>query len=102
MSKKLWYQKYIQINDKNVYTCCEEGSFEFGETGPPEWSSSIVSRGEDVKAAIKRFAAERAKKMGKKSINRAPIKKTPVVSELLQRPDVPQLRRKQYQEIFCK
>ena len=53
-----------------------------------------VSRGEDVKAAIKRFAAERAKKMGKKSINRAPIKKTPVVSELLQKPDVPQLRRK--------
>ena len=53
-----------------------------------------VSRGEDVKAAIKRFAAERAKKKGKKSINRAPIKKTLVVSELLQRPDVPQLRRK--------
>ena len=53
-----------------------------------------VSRGEDVKAVIKRFAVERAKKMGKKSINRAPVKKTPVVSELLQRPDVPQLRRK--------
>ena len=53
-----------------------------------------VSRGEDAKAAIKRFAAERAKKMGKKSINRASIKKTLVVSELLQRPDVPQLRRK--------
>ena len=33
-----------------------------------------VSRGEDVKAAIKRFAVERAKKMGKKNINRAPVK----------------------------
>ena len=26
---------------KNVYTCCEEGSFEFGQTGYLEWSSSI-------------------------------------------------------------
>ena len=35
-----------------------------------------VSRGEDVKAAIKRRAVEVAKKMGKKSINRAPARKT--------------------------
>ena len=35
-----------------------------------------VSRGEDVKAAIKRRAVEGAKKMGKKRINRAPARKT--------------------------
>ena len=35
-----------------------------------------VKRGEDVKMAIKRSAAEGAKKMSKKSISRAPAKKT--------------------------
>ena len=35
-----------------------------------------VSRGEDVKVAIKRHAVEGAKKMGKKSINRAPTRET--------------------------
>ena len=34
-----------------------------------------VSRREDVKLAIKRGAVEREKKMGKKSINRAPARK---------------------------
>ena len=34
------------------------------------------SRGKDVKAAVKRRAVEGAKKMGKKSISRAPIRKT--------------------------
>ena len=34
------------------------------------------SRGKDVKAAVKRRAVEGAKKMGKKSISRAPTKKT--------------------------
>ena len=35
-----------------------------------------VSRGENVKVAIKRCAIERAKKMRKKSINRVSTKKT--------------------------
>ena len=35
-----------------------------------------VSRGEDVKVVIKRRAVEGAKKMGKKSINRALARKT--------------------------
>ena len=33
-----------------------------------------ISRGEDVKVAIKRRAVEEAKKMGKRSINRAPAR----------------------------
>ena len=36
-----------------------------------------VSRGKDMKAAIKRRAVESAKKMGKKRISRAPAKKNP-------------------------
>ena len=35
-----------------------------------------VSRGEDVKVAIKRRVVEGAKKMGEKRINRAPARKT--------------------------
>ena len=35
-----------------------------------------ISRGEDVKVAIKRRAVEEAKRIGKKSINRAPARKT--------------------------
>ena len=35
-----------------------------------------ISRGEDGKVAIKRRAAEEAKKMGKRRINRAPTRKT--------------------------
>ena len=35
-----------------------------------------VSRGEDLKVAIKRHAVEGAKKMGKKSLSRAPARKT--------------------------
>ena len=35
-----------------------------------------ASRGKDVKTAIKRCAAERAKKMDKKNTSRAPTKKT--------------------------
>ena len=61
-----------------------------------------VSRGEDVKAAIKRRAAEGAKKMGKKNISRDPTKETSVISELPQGADLQQLRRKEYQKIFCK
>ena len=35
-----------------------------------------ISRGEDVKVTIKRRTIEGAKKMGKKSINRPPARKT--------------------------
>ena len=55
-----------------------------------------------MKVAIKRRAVEGAKKMGKRSISRDPTKKTSVVSELSQGVDLQQLRRKEYQRIFCK
>ena len=62
-----------------------------------------ISRGEDGKVAIKRRAVEEAKKMGKRRINRAPTRKTPpVVSKLSQGANLLQLRRKEYQRIFCK
>ena len=35
-----------------------------------------VSRGEDLKVAIRRYALEGAKKMGKKSLSRVPTRKT--------------------------
>ena len=67
-------QRGIGGIDKNVCTCCEKGSFEFGETGPPELDD--VSRRENVKVAIKRRAVKIAKKTDKKSMNRAPAGKT--------------------------
>ena len=59
-----------------------------------------VSRGEDLKAAIKRPAGEGAKKMGKNSISRAPTKK--ISSRKPTVTDLQQLRRKECQQIFCK
>lgn len=38
--KTTWYRGYHQI-DKNIWTCCGEWSFEFGEAGSSEWSPSI-------------------------------------------------------------
>ena len=71
-------QRGIGGIDKNVRTCCEKGSFEFGETGPPDWIEVLddVSRRENVKVAIKRHAVKITKKTDKKSMNRAPAGKT--------------------------
>ena len=56
-----------------------------------------VSRGEDVKVAIKRSVVVGASKMGKKNINRAPARKSSVVSKLSQGADLLQIRVKCYQ-----
>ena len=34
--KIIWYGRYLERADKNVFTCYEEGSFEFWQTGSPD------------------------------------------------------------------
>lgn len=59
-----------------------------------------VTLEENVKVTIKRRAVERAKKIGKRRIYRAPLRKPSVVSEFSEGADLPQLRRKEYHQIF--
>ena len=61
-----------------------------------------VSRGEDLKVAIKRHAVERAKKMGKKSLSRAPARKTISRKHTVTESRLKLLRRKEHQRIFYK
>ena len=60
-----------------------------------------ISRGEDVKLVIKRRAVEGVKRMGKKSINRAPTGKTIRHKQTVTGSrKLPQIRRKEYLGIF--
>ena len=68
-SKRLCYWRYLQRVEKSFCTCCEEWLFEFRK-------KALQSGVQDVKVAIKRRAAEGVKKMAKKSISRAPTRKT--------------------------
>ena len=62
-----------------------------------------ISRGEDVKVAIKRCAVEGEKKRWAKCEKIELLQaKPPVVNKLSQGADLQQLRRKEYQRIFCK
>ena len=53
-----------------------------------------VSRGEDLKVAIKRRAVDEAKKMGKKSLSRAPTRKTTICKQTVTRSGLTATKKK--------